>query len=396
MGQGLGENSPVVLTLGKANYEAMVSRHGQWVRWRIAEKCPCVKPETQQPDIHCARCAGLGVVYRCQQERVFTKMAMCADGSGFVDFGVEAEAYRLLSVYDQTGKTYASAEKAGRYIVLNGAPPDKGVYVTAVFVESTVRTVGHAECEKTGGGYYRVQGLRSAKNTIDGLYHTAPGDIEQIDRVTDAAGVEWEVLEFRQDCFLLGGVKKKPGGENAGEAEDSAEPVEPLTAHGVRYVPPFVFVILNQNLSKSEEQMMKDLNGDAVVTFPYAYDVSNDDVITVLSGTYTQKSVVAKKNAQYDVIPAYFVDGVVSCEGKSRAYVQNEDFILCGTNYIKWLCADKPADGEAYSVTYRVFPTYKVVKAVPQIRTSENQRMPKKAVVKLYDTYGEARGVNRI
>lgn len=425
MGQGLGENSPVVLTLGKANYEAMISRHGQWVRWRIAEKCPCVKPETQQPDIHCARCAGLGVVYRCQQERVFTKMAMCVDTSGFVDFGEESEAYRLLSVYDQTGKTYEAAAKAGRYVVLNDAPPDKGVYVTAVFVESIAKTIERAECEKTGGGYYRVQGLRSAKNTIDGLYHTAPGDIEQIESVTDAAGVEWEAVEFRQDCFLLGGVKKKPDEENAGEPdggaqadgtgetgsaddakdnepEDSAEtadpvkPVEPLTAHGVRYVPPFVFVILNQNLSKSDAQVVQELNGDAVLSFPYAYDVSNDDVITVLSGTYTQKSVITKKSTRYDVIPSYFVDEVISCAGKSRAYVQNEDFILCGTNYIKWLCDDKPADGEAYSISYRVFPTYKVVKSIPQIRTSENQRMPKKAVVKLYDTYGEARGVNRI
>ena len=28
MGQGLGENSPVVLSLGRGNYEALIKRHG--------------------------------------------------------------------------------------------------------------------------------------------------------------------------------------------------------------------------------------------------------------------------------------------------------------------------------------------------------------------------------
>ena len=140
---------------------------------------------------------------------------------------------------------------------------------------------------------------------------------------------------------------------------------------------------------------MQELGGDAVVSFPYSYDVSNDDIITVLSGTYTQKSVMVKKKARYDVIPAYFVGEVVSCSGKGGDYTQGIDFLLAGTNYIKWIGRNRPQDGEAYSITYRVFPTYKVAKAIPQLRTGENQRMPKKAVVKLYDTYGEARRVNR-
>ena len=163
----------------------------------------------------------------------------------------------------------------------------------------------------------------------------------------------------------------------------------------MQYIPPFTFVILNQNLSKSDAQVMQDNNGDAVLTFPYTFDVSADDVITVLSGTYTQKSIVPKKDDEYDVIPAYFVDEIVKCSGRDRDYIEGIDFILCGTNYLKWLCNDPPEDGEGYAITYKVYPTYKVVKAIPQIRTSENQRMPKKAVIKLYDTYGEARGLNR-
>lgn len=42
MGVGLGKNSAVVLSLGKENYEALIERHGQWIRWRVATKCSCV------------------------------------------------------------------------------------------------------------------------------------------------------------------------------------------------------------------------------------------------------------------------------------------------------------------------------------------------------------------
>ena len=225
----------------------------------------------------------------------------------------------------------------------------------------------------------------------EGLYHTVPGDIESIGTIKDGDGNVYEAGEIRQDCIFV-----KPIIQEGDEGEEVViNPPAVLYVDRVDYIPPFVFVILNQNLSKSDAQVMQDNNGDAVLTFPYAYDVAVDDVITVLSGTYTQKNVIAKKEAEYDVIPAYFVGEIVSCVGKDREYINGEDFILCGANYLKWLCDDCPEDGEGYSLTYRVYPTYKVVKSIPQIRTSENQRMPKKAIIKLYDTYGEARGVNR-
>jgi hypothetical protein len=86
---------------------------------------------------------------------------------------------------------------------------------------------------------------------------------------------------------------------------------------------------------------------------------------------------------------------IVSCTGLRREYRKGADYILAGTNRIKWLCGDAPEPGEAYSIAYHICPTYKVVKSIPQVRTSENQRLPKKAVVKLYATHGEKRGVNR-
>lgn len=399
MGQGLGRNSPVVLSLGKENYEALIDRHGQWVRWRISTKCPCVDKNSQQPDLHCKKCGGLGFTYSYQKDRIVTQTVMVEDASGIIELDGEFVDCPLVKVYDNSGVQYLNAKKRGGFVILNSEiPPEKGTYVTAVMVENILKCIDIANCSKVGNGYFRVNGLREGKTSVDGVWHTVPGDIENIKKIVDANGVEYKAKEFRQDMFYIEPTRSGVEAPESDEARGIGQEIpisEPLTAFGVEYIPPFIFLLLNQNLNKTDEQFMKDLNGDAVLTFPYNCDVSNDDVITVLSGTYTQKNVVTKKGAEYDVIGAYFVDEIVSCVGTEREYENGVDFILVGTNRLKWICDDCPDDGDAYSITYRVFPTYKVVKSIPQIRTSENQRMPKKAVVKLFDTYSEKRGVNR-
>ncbi|MGP1491475.1 MAG: hypothetical protein ACTTI6_10520 [Treponema sp.] len=382
MGQGLSKNSPVQLELGKENYEALIERHGQWVRWRVASKCPCIKANTRQPDIHCKKCGGLGILYGYQKQATVSQTVMVCDSSGIIELDAAFIDCQLTRCYDNAGHIYENAKKTGPFVMLNAEKqPVKGVYVTVIMTAAVLKTVEHTHAESIGNGYYRVAGLRSSRTKTEGLYHTVPGDIEHIGTVRDTEGNTYEVGEIRQDCIFIKDLPQVPP--------------KTLLIEQVQYIPPFTFVILNQNLSKSDAQVMQDNNGDAILTFPYTFDVSADDVITVLSGTYTQKSVVPKKDAEYDVIPAYFVDEIVKCSGTERDYTQGVDFILCGTNYLKWLCDDQPEDGEGYAITYKVYPTYKVVKAIPQIRTSENQRMPKKAVIKLYDTYGEARGLNR-
>ncbi|MDR0473424.1 MAG: hypothetical protein LBH43_07120, partial [Treponema sp.] len=140
-------------------------------------------------------------------------------------------------------------------------------------------------------------------------------------------------------------------------------------------------------------ETLKAIKGDAVLTFPYNCDVSDGDILTALSGTHTQKEVVKRTDEANDTIGAYFVTRVVSCIGKEREYKEGIDFILVGTNYLRWLCEDAPEQGDSYSITYQLCPTYKVIKSM--IRTSENQRMPKKAIIQYYGTYGEQRKANQ-
>jgi hypothetical protein len=315
---------------------------------------------------------------------IVTQTVGINDYSGIIEVLQEYEEAALIEVFDYSGKKYA-AEKTGIYISLDSSP-EKGTYLYIVMSMEALKRMDKAECESVGGGYYRINGLRFRRAGIDGLYQTAPGDIEKIQVVIDAAGKEYHPKELRTDMFYIEPLNIE------GEVQEIAEP---LTAKGIEYVPPFVFALLSQNLSEADANEVVTSKGDAILTFPYNCHVGEDDVLTALAGTYTQKEVVTRVEGVDDVIGAYFVMDIVFCIGIHREYHKGTDYILTGTNRIKWLCEDAPDPGEAYSITYQICPTYKVVKSIPQIRTSENQRLPKKAVVKLYSTHGEERGVNR-
>jgi hypothetical protein len=378
MGYGLGKTTPVVLSFGKANYEALIERHGQFIRWRISSKCPCPDKHTMQPDPQCPHCGGLGFTYSYQNRMTITHEVM-TDGTNIIEIPEEYSDYTLDFIYDFNGNKYA-AKKYGPFIILETLPP-KGIFLTLLIEQNTTKKLSKSDCENVGGGYYRINGLRSRRLGIEGIYHTAPADIIKIEKIIDSNGIEHKATELRLDMFLVD--------------QSDTTPVEPLQANGIEYVPPFLFALTSQNLSKEDNEAMVEAKGDALLTFPYNCDVSDGDILTALSGTYTQKEVVKRIKNSDDTIGAYFVSDIVSCIGKKREFKKESDFLLIGTNYLRWVCEDAPEPGEAYSLIYRICPTYIVVKNIPQIRTSENQRLPKKAIIQLYDIYGEHRRVNQ-
>ena len=403
MGQGLGRNSPVQLSLGKDNYCALIERHGQWIRWHTASKCSCVKMPSMQPDIHCKICGGRGVTYTYQKDMLIAESVMASDTSGILECSERLADGKLVEVYDYNGTRYKNAQKLDNYIYLNSSSPiQKGTYYTIVVKQDNLKILEKTECQKGEIGFYLVPGLMNQKPNIDGVYYGAPSDIIAIGKITDANGVEYAATELRMNQFRIEPTTETVTDEETGEEIEVPIPIEePVTVENVVYLPPFIFAILNQNISKADAQAIVEAQGDAIVTFPYECDVAVDDVLTVLVGTNTNKEVLIRSEYETDTIGVYFVHDIVSITGiseekKEFEYVQGVDYVLVGTNKIKWLeSGNYPDEGDTYSITYHYLPTYKVVKDIPQLRTSENQRFPKKAVVKLFSSYSENLGVNR-
>ncbi|MCQ2577549.1 MAG: hypothetical protein MJ176_03345 [Treponema sp.] len=387
--QGLGENSPVQLSLSRENYEALIGRHGQFVRWRQAQKCTCIDKNTFAPNIRCSKCGGRGFTYDYQKTADNVQTVMAWDNTGILEVDSQYEDAELLKVWDFSGNEIP-AEKTGVYVKMLTSPI-KGQYYNILMRDPLTVTIKKAKTTHVGAGYYRVEGLKVRRSGIDGIFYTSPCDILNIGKIIDGNGVEYKAVELRQDSFLI-----EPGVIKNEEGNEEIQPIaDPVLVEDVEYIKPSVFALLSQNLNKADAQMVAEANGDAVLTFPYSHDVAENDVVTVLSGTITKKETVNKIKNKFDTLSAFFVESVPKCMGKEREFIQGKDFLLVGTNRIKWICEDAPKDGETYSITYRVFPTYVVMKNIPQLRSSEDQRMPKKAVVKYFNSYSEMTKVNR-
>lgn len=393
---GLGRNTPIQFSLGKDNYEALIERHGQWLRWRIAEKCSCVKPGTMQPDIHCKFCGGRGYTYTYLKDMISYSIVMLFNKDGILELDntIQIKQSELIEIYDQKGNKYPEAKKNCNYIYLNTTNiPEKGTYFTVVLRKKIVQKLSSAIADKNDMGYYSIPELLNSKTNVEGLYQTAPSDIINIKKIIDGNGIEYTATEYRLNQFRI-----EPTIDPITEEEIPI--AEPVLVEDVEYIPPFNFVLLSQNLNKGDAKAVEESNGDAVCSFPYECDVSNDDILTVLAGSYTQKDVICRSKLVTDTIGADFVYDIVSVkgiiDGEEVEYKQGTDYILVGTNKIKWLDESEnvPDFGDAYSITYHIMPTYRVVKQIPQLRTSENQRLPKKVVVKLFSAYAEKAAVN--
>ena len=372
MGYGLGKNTPIVLSLAKGNFEALIERHGQWLRWRNAKKCPCITTDNRL-DIHCPKCGGSGDIFDYQRE--YEDIFRAAVRDNIIPMPEGYSDSEILMVYDSKGRKYEYS-RCDDFIQITDAVIPNNELVDVRIRVPTVKSLESAVLEKVGGGYYRVPGMSVEPSPLEGVFYQATGDVLFIAELKDNEDKPVNVLGYRRDMVLT----------------DSA--AETITAAGIKYIMPFRFVVLSQSFSKSDLALVNAHNGDAICTYPYIYNVSENDVLTVLSGAMTHKITIEKRgNNIDDTITEFFISQIDSIETKTGAFKEGADFILVGTNKIHWI-GNQPEAGTIMSITYRYYPTYRVAKEIPTLRSSEDQRMPHKVVLKLYAAFSEAKKVN--
>lgn len=376
MGQGLGKNSPITLSLGKESYEAMIERHGQYVRWRIAKKCPCTS-QGNQPDIHCKKCGGSGDIYDYQTSFISSFRASIVDG--IIELPDDNRDCEVKKIYNYKGFEYPF-EKSDKYIKIDdkNMPLTQGENVDIVFISSLVNRIDKIKATRICKGFYCFNDLQEDASNIEGVYYKIKYDVVSIKNLNTLDGITIKIKNYFRNCI---------------EIEEIEEDYSELIANKVEYIKPLKFVVLSQNFNKETLYLVQKHNGEAICTFPYMYDVSENDIITVLTGHTTNK-IVMKKVIGDDVIPEYFIEDIISLETKDKSYSEGKDFIIVGTNKIHWVADEKPKQQENMSITFRYNPTYRVSESIANLRTSENQRLPKKVILKQLSTFQESRGVN--
>lgn len=363
---GLGRNSPIPLEGEPKKYEGLIVRHGQWVRWASARKCPCVL-STNRPDPRCPKCRGTGWRYSFQiDEEDMAIEAQVVDEST-IELPFEVEASRVLLIQDGAGTVYTMSGAYGSFLkVRETFPGGRGMVYVSVLQDRRKRLEG-LHGVYIGHGVVQI-GMLEYQNP----WARIPLDILSVDAVRRQSGSSLVVEDFSVDKIVVNTALEEP---DVGEALDVA----------LAYMPPYRVAIVNQAISLMDQKNLQDVGGDAMAVFPFSYKVSEMDTITSWASTQVRKKILRKADSDLDTLPDLFVSRVLHLEDIDRTYTEGQHFVVWDRNTIRWIVDEsaRPPVGKFFSIEYVANATYRVMQQFPNIRASENKRFPQRVGVKL-------------
>jgi len=348
MGIGLGEITPIKLQLTRDNFNALIGRHGQSVRWLVAEKCTCID-EFQNVDANCEVCDGKGISYNTPTTATHIK-TMTAPIDGVID------QRNVIWIKDFTGKEYPiTAQDCMAY-----ADVKKGQQYQVKYIEDITK-------EKTDKAIYVAPGVYR----VDLPTATPFGDIQGA--LLTVSG-NFTVTTLYRNYF---------------EIEEIKAPEEEVIV-SCSYVDPFNFALVSSVKNEQDRKFLADVQGSVLMIFPQRWNVFEHDLIIALNATLSKKEVIYS-TGDIDVLPSFYVAEILSVSTvrnhEKIEFHEGIDFRLYKGNKIKWE-ADIIEPGEAISVSYNYNPTYKVLGEMPAPRSSENNRFPRKVGLKVYTDLG--------
>jgi hypothetical protein len=355
---GLTENSPIKLKLTRENYEALILRHGQYVRWLIAEKCPCVDFNGRSNE-NCVLCKGKGYNYRDPEEYTDV-VSVNAVSDGIVEV---PDNDGIIWIRDAKDNELTIGSNSCNLYSVSGVYRGETVFVK--YKKSIILTDTQI-AEYVAPGLYVVNLPNKTK------FGDVQGSIHSIDSVTDlTTEASLTVTNFQRNYFT---ITETP------ESTDSIEIV-------FTYLNPFLFAILSQDLSEEDRKYLDDIKGSSMMTFPQKWNISEDDLIIALN-SHEYKNHVLKSTGEIDKLPSFYLHDLQSAyairSNLKHEFVPYTDFNLYPGNKIIWSGANIPEEDEKVSINYSYNTVYKVLKDHPNPRSSENNWFPRKVVLSLY------------
>lgn len=360
MAAGLGKNSPIQLTLSRENYEALILRHGQYVRWLQSNKCTCLL-RSGRADPTCKKCGGDGIFYNFQlTKNLYSKPCKVIDGYAFVDDSEFVNNANIKEVY------------------LNGKSLTDFTVDYGVIASDKITKIDSVSCHGTTSRE-KTQIATLHKVDKNGKIWAFTDDFIQSETsriYPDITGVFFTDTQIQVEKLSRNYIYLKDEVQS-----------DKLTAK-VFYVMPEKFLIHGQTKDEATQNFLSKCSGDTSMTYPYEFDIAKDDVVTLLFAVKLEKTIITASGTDCDTLPEWFVSDIVSIESFDTKY---SDFILYDRNKIKWLNPEKtPPERTKLSVVYRYCPSYRVIAhAEHDVRSAENQLLPKMVALKLIVAGGD-------
>ena len=370
--------------LTPANFDGLVSKHGQHVRWIRRRKCYCVNEHGRVDPRHKA-CEGRGWLSDLQTE-----------------FSVIGE----------------QVKHAGKFIFPKFSPIVKinRIYRTNPYIEYDVSEVGIApyKCNPksvricTGGSGESYHALSASQQLfVDYDYTIATPIIKndvtylgngvlQLDDFTfnSSKGLfDLEVL-FVTSITFDGKPKEIIGhsGKYIDIKTDGTESNNKEWLVAITYAQPPILAIQQISAKMRYEDAYVHSDGDAIITVPYNYGIGNGDVFTALvPGSRTSQNLEITAGMDEYALPQFDVSNIVDIEDASgRDYVSGVDFVIKSRNVLKFLEGGNRPDGKA-AVMFNYYPSFVALLDRPNLRTPENKKFPKKISLQLWENTNNER-----
>ncbi|MDC7221537.1 MAG: hypothetical protein PQJ59_16505 [Spirochaetales bacterium] len=355
---GITENSPVQLSLTRSNFNSLINRHSQPIRWLTAEKCPCIG-SNQRPDANCSFCKGKGVSYDITTEcsQIETLRAV-ADGV--------IEQDNVVWVRDLKGNEYSFTDGG----CITYVPDAKRGFSYNVKYTEDITLSGSGTATKIDTGLYSVDLPEQVK------FGYVQGELLTVE--AESNGATLTVTDIFRNSFEI--------------SEDISTDVTVTYT----YVEPFQFALITNNFSRTDQKYLDAINGQGMLIFPQRWEVTQDDLIVALNATETKK-IVYRSTGNIDTLPSFYLYELKQAfcirDGAKVEFTPYTDFTIYKGNEIQWISDNKPEEDEQVSITYIYNTVYRVVGDIPDPRTSENNRFPRKVALKLYTDFNKRENI---
>ena len=366
----IGDTVPI--NLDRGNQEQLILRHGQFVRWLKGQICPNIT-STNQHDPKCTLCRNGYIYYAPDRIKVYNEVVFHRGYMAQTTRKKVIEVDRIESTTAQGNKKFTFEKLVEDDVFRFDGPFITDSEPLSVDYWYDPRLV-FSSCDKHFNGVDIVVGDLVTKVP-------AGGDVEHnIVSVTKLRNVSKQIditfSTFARNVVFIN------SGQNI--STDDFILVEGTVLE------PFTFAVLGQDQKRDRHKEFIQAEGVATLVTAYEFVLGEPDIITPLLAEQTINEVIERGTTDKDQFNVFEATEILRVTGKTGTIFKvNIDYKLFGQNQIQWLgSGSEPTEGDSYSVILKYRPSYTIFTDRSMIRTSENERFPRKVGLKLYDRKG--------